>query len=88
MDFTLQTAGLMAAPRDGELRPSLGVGRAEGGGGGSGGPRAAGTDGAETGRSSGDQHGVPPHQDLVGDQVEAGEQKQRVSLGNRSSREF
>lgn len=42
----LQSAGLMAAQRDGKPRPSMGVGRAESGGGGGGGPRAAGMEGA------------------------------------------
>lgn len=85
----LQSAGLMAAQRDGKPRPSMGVGRAEGGGGGGGGPGAAGMEGAGSqGGLRVSSIGSHPQGPCSGGQAEAGEQKQQVSLGNRSSREF
>lgn len=78
----LQSAGLMAAQRDREPQPSMGVSHTEGGGGGSGGPRAAGVEGAGSlGGLCMSSVGFHPR-DLEEGQAEAGE------LRNRSTGEF
>ena len=53
MDFTPRGAGLMAERRVVEPRPSTGMGRVEGGGGGDGGPTQLGCKELGTGESSG-----------------------------------